>query len=272
MIDPDVRHAVDRSRRQPVQLNSPESIPGRACPPPSQPVQPADSKDWRDPGVGTTQHMTDTVQFTIGAEVSCTDGVCGKVSRVVVDPVARAVTHLVVDPKHRRDLGRLVPLDLVDATTGEIWLRCTLAGFGKLDAAEETQFLPGNYPGYGPDQALSWPYYGLGGLDTADMGLGVGNAFQPVIYDTIPSGEISVRRGDQVHATDGAIGRVQGLVIDPRNRRVTHVLLQEGHLRGRKEVAIPISSVTHVDDGIRINITKQEVEHLPAVDIDHLNG
>ena len=81
-----------------------------------------------------------------------------------------------------------------------------------------------------------------------------------------------MRRGDQVHATDGDIGRVQGLVIDPRDHHVTHVLLQEGHLWGRKEVAIPIGAVTKVDDGIRLNISKQAVQDLPPVDIDHSNG
>jgi hypothetical protein len=54
-------------------------------------------------------------------------------------------------------------------------------------------------------------------------------------------GEVEIRRGDHVHASDGDIGRVHGLVIDPRNHRVTHVLLQEGDLWGRKQVAIPIS-------------------------------
>jgi hypothetical protein len=38
--------------------------------------------------------MADTSQFMIGAEVSCTDGAVGKVSRVIVDPVAEKVTHL----------------------------------------------------------------------------------------------------------------------------------------------------------------------------------
>ncbi len=74
---------------------------------------------------------------------------------------------------------------------------------------------------------------------------------------------------ERVHATDGEIGQVEGLVIDPRNRHVTHVLLQEGHLWGRKEVAIPISAVTGVEDGIRLSITKHEVQDLPPVDIDH---
>jgi len=37
--------------------------------------------------------MAETTQFTIGVDATCTDGVCGEVIRVVVDPVARAVTH-----------------------------------------------------------------------------------------------------------------------------------------------------------------------------------
>jgi sporulation protein YlmC with PRC-barrel domain len=216
--------------------------------------------------------MTEPVQFTIGAEVSCTDGACGKVSRVVVDPVACAVTHLVVEPKPWDVLGRLVPLGLVDAGPDGIRLGCTMAEFGELEAAEETQFLPGSigYGAYGREQAISWPYYGLG--LGGGLGLGVETIPQAVTYDKIPLDEVEVRRGDRVHATDGEIGRVQGLVIDPRDRHVTHVLLQEGHLWDRKEVAIPISAVTGIDDGIRLSIAKQQVQDLPPVDVDHPAG
>ncbi len=217
--------------------------------------------------------MAETTPFTIGADASCSDGVCGEVSRVVVDPVARAVTHLVVEPKGRRGLGRLVPLDLVDTTTGEIRLGCTMAEFEKLDSAEETQFAPGTrgYAAYGPEQVLSWPYASLGG-GTSVSGDLVTGVSQTITYDTVPLGEVAVRRGEHVHATDGDIGQVQGLVIDPRNHHVTHVLLQEGHLWGRKEVAIPISVVIGVDDGIRLRITKNEVQDLPPVDIEHPTG
>jgi sporulation protein YlmC with PRC-barrel domain len=224
--------------------------------------------------------VTQPTQFTIGAEVSCTDGVCGEVRRVVVDPVARAVTHLVVEPVRRRGTGRLVPLGLIDAAPEEIRLHCTLAEFGQLDAAEETQFLPGGngYGAYGPEQALFWPYYNLGigggladGMGTG-MGVGLENASRTVTSDKVPLGEVEVRRGEHVHATDGDIGQVQGLVIDPRDHRLTHVLLQEGHLWGRKEVAIPMSAVTGVDDGVRLSITKQQVQDLPPVDVDHPDG
>ena len=224
--------------------------------------------------------MAGTVQFTIGAEASCSDGTCGEVTRVIVDPVAEAVTHLVVDPKHRQGLGKLVPLSLVDATSGQIRLRCTEAEFEQLDPAEETQFIPGTsgYASYGPGQVGYWPYYGLGlggaldvdgGISGGLGGIGGGIVSQTVTSDTVPPGEVDVRRGDPVEATDGDIGRVQGLVVDRGTRHVTHVLLQEGHLWGRKEVAIPISAVASTSDGIRLSISKREVQDLPPVDVDH---
>ncbi len=214
--------------------------------------------------------MDETTPLVIGAGARCTDGACGEVSRVVVDPVARAVTHLVVEPAGRQGLGRLVPLDLVDSTGGEIRLRCTLAEFEKLDAAEETQFVPGTrgYAAYGPEQVLAWPYSSLGGLDSVEGEI-VSGVSETITYDTLPLGEVAVRRGDRVHATDGAIGHVEGLVIDPRNHHVTHVLLQEGHLWGHKEVAIPISAVTGAGDGIDLNLTKDQIRDLPPVDMDH---
>jgi sporulation protein YlmC with PRC-barrel domain len=219
--------------------------------------------------------MTEPSQFTIGAEARCSDGVCGEVTRVVVDPVARAVTHLVVEPKHRQGLGRLVPLELVEDATDGVLLRCTIEEFEDLDSAEDTQFVPGSagYAAYGPEQVVAWPYYGLAGTAMAPgIDPELAGRSPVVTYDTIPLGEVEVRRGEPVHATDGSIGHVQGLVIDPHNRHVTHVLLQEGHLWGRKEVAIPISAVASVKDGIRLSISKRDVEDLPAVDIDHPAG
>ncbi len=207
--------------------------------------------------------MEGTTPVPIGAEASCTDGVCGTVSRVVVDPVARAVTHLVVQPHHRDTPGRLVPIDLVAATGSEVRLRCTTAEFEALDPAEERQFVQGttSYAAYGPEQAVFWPYYAKGGA--------AGGRGEFVTSDVVPLGEMEVRRDDNVHATDGTIGRVEGLVIDPGSHGVTHVLLQEGHLWGRKEVAIPIGAVTGTADGIQLNLTKQQVADLPPVDIEH---
>ncbi len=195
----------------------------------------------------------------------------GKISRVIVDPVAEAVTHLVVEPEPLGDPGRMVPVDLVDDTTGEVRLRCSSSEFGKLDLAEETRFVAGtsSYLSYGPGQLWYWPYYGQLGLGLAGgPGLAMADLPRTVTTETVPAGDVAVRRGDQVHATDGDIGRVQGLVINPADHHVTHILLQEGHLWGRKEVAIPISAVASTDDGIRLTIAKQDVQDLPPVNLD----
>jgi sporulation protein YlmC with PRC-barrel domain len=196
--------------------------------------------------------------------------------------MARALTHLVVEPKHRPGTGHLVPIDIADVVAGEIQLRCTTAEFDKLDDAEDTEFLPGaNGPwSYEQGEMLSWPYYalgsggiGMGGMGMGGVGLGGMGGMnlgpRTITHDQIPTGEVQVRRGEHVHATDGEIGKVQGLVIDTTTHHVTHVLLDEGHLWGAKTVAIPIATVTTVEDGVCVDLTKDEVRDLPAVDIEH---
>lgn len=221
--------------------------------------------------------MRDTADYTIGSDVSCRDGACGKLGRVVVDPVAKALTHLVVEPAHGRGMGRLVPVDLVESAGQTIRLRCSTAEFDALEDAEENQFLPGaaGQSGYTQDQMVSWPYYGLGmgGMGMGGMGLGnMSVSPQVIALDRVPIGEVEVRRGEHVHARDGDIGRVQGLVVDPADHHVTHVLLDEGHLWGRKEVAIPIGAVVDVADGVRLSLTKDEVAELPPVALDRADS
>src|SRR5689334_12574505 len=94
---------------------------------------------WACQGPKENQGVAQMMPFRIGADVSCTDGACGQVSRIIVNPVTRQVTNLAVDPKHRTGPGRLVPVDLIDATTGQIRLRCTLAEFQALPPAQEAQ-------------------------------------------------------------------------------------------------------------------------------------
>jgi len=76
-------------------------------------------------------------------------------------------------------------------------------------------------------------------------------------------GESEVGAHEQVHATDGEVGRLKGFAVDSADHRVTYVLLREGHLWGHKDVAIPVSAVASLDDGVWLNITKKQVQELP---------
>jgi hypothetical protein len=47
--------------------------------------------------------MAQAMEFAIGATASCPIVCCGGMSRMTVDPAARPVTHLVIEPKRRRE-------------------------------------------------------------------------------------------------------------------------------------------------------------------------
>jgi hypothetical protein len=143
-----------------------------------------------------------------------------------------------------------------------------MAQFGGLREAGQAQAGPGALGDVDNGQAhqLSAPYYGRGGLGLAmaiGTGLGAGTAPRQITADRIPAGTVALGRGDQVHATNGPVGKVRGLIVLDRGHRVTHVLLDEGHLWGKRTVAIPISAVADFSDGIRLSLAQDEVRDLP---------
>ena len=213
----------------------------------------------------------------MGAKVLATDGPVGELTAIVVDPVAQAVTHLIITPPHHPDLGHLVSLDAVEHDGDPIRLRLTVAEFRGLDSAKDEHVLrvSGGKWASAHGSTFSFPYYRLASLAGGSAGSAArevepGYHYLPPedMSDRVPLGEVDVRRGDEVHAADGWIGSVQGLVIDPADHHVTHVLLAEGHLWGHKQVAIPITTASRVGDSIHVELTKQQVEDLPPVSLE----
>ena len=82
---------------------------------------------------------------------------------------------------------------------------------------------------------------------------------------TLPSGQLAVRGDQHVHSSDGEIGKIRAVMVDAGSGRVTHILLQEGHLWGKREVAIPWGSVTSLDGGVHLNLTREAIKELPPV-------
>jgi sporulation protein YlmC with PRC-barrel domain len=171
--------------------------------------------------------VTQTTVYEMGVPASCTDGFCGNVDQFVVDPATLVVTHLVVEPERRSGRGKLVPVSLVEAADDSVQILCDLAAFHALADAEE--------------------------------------AVHPSLSDTVPSGHLAVRGDQPVHSNDGEVGKIRAVMVDAGSRRVTHILLQEGHLWGKREVAIPWGSVTSLDGGVHVSLTSEAIKGLPAV-------
>jgi hypothetical protein len=214
------------------------------------------------------------ITLVIGATARCSDGFSGEVICLVIDPGTRAVTHLVVEPELEHGTGsglaRLVPLGDVEGTADEIRLRCTEAEFKDLSPAEQTlaEFVPGlNVPVQLLPSGEDWRDTGGPVVDGGTIPRIREMETVPVIPTTgTGQAEVEEHRGDHVHATDGDIGQLRALRVDPRDGRVTQVLLKEGRLWDRKEVAIPIGHVSGFDGGIQLSISRQQVRDLPPAD------
>jgi hypothetical protein len=202
--------------------------------------------------------MTGPTVFTIGTKVVCSDGVCGELDRVVVDvvdPAARIVTHLVVEPGRFHGDARLVPVDLLDSTAEGIRLRCTTSEFKALDDPGESVRPVGSTDGlYGQGAELIG-----GGGPSALRGPG------KLTVSHVPEGAVEVHGGEHVRATDGDIGRVRGIAMDTGDHRLTHIVLDNGNRWGHKTMSIPISAVKDITDadGVRLKLTKDQVGDLP---------
>jgi sporulation protein YlmC with PRC-barrel domain len=96
------------------------------------------------------------MRLELGKAVRCSDERYGKLADIVIDPIAKRVTHLVVRPEKGDDIARLVPIELVepdkDDDTREIKLRCTAEGVRGLEHVQEFAYLRlGESPTSDPD-------------------------------------------------------------------------------------------------------------------------
>jgi hypothetical protein len=77
-----------------------------------------------------------------------------------------------------------------------------------------------------------------------------------------------VRKGTQVAATDGVIGHVAELVVDLESGHITHMVLEKGHLLGKKEITVPVSAIDYsYADVVHLKLDKKAISELPATPV-----
>ena len=203
------------------------------------------------------------MEIPLQAQVECKDGVYGRSVFVLINPVLDKVTHLVVKGDLFPYTEYIVPVELVSETiVNTIRLRCSKAELEKMDPFIKTTLIEekasGANFGYRGERYGMGSYYYLPYVDP-EMTVQV-----PVEHRQIPPGELAVRRGTNVEATDGYVGHVDEFVVNPKNGHITHLVMREGHLWGQKDVIIPISAMGDTrDDTVFLTLDKHQIESLP---------
>jgi uncharacterized membrane protein/sporulation protein YlmC with PRC-barrel domain len=199
------------------------------------------------------------IEVPLNAEVHCKDGVCGVSTYVVFNPAAQEITHFVVKESAGDGMHRLVPTDMITAINAErIELACTQEALSEIEPFIEKHYVRTDVPEYEAAGFYRFPYM-IRREETV-----LASREMP----RVPKGERSIHRGATVVAKDGEVGQVDELIVDPQDMRITHLVLQEAHLFGDREVAIPMSAVEMAaDDKVYLKLDKENVEALPEIPV-----
>lgn len=196
------------------------------------------------------------MDLPLNVDVHCTDGLCGRSTYIIFNPATEQVTHIVV-MEQKSQTERIVPVRWIKETTPElILLDRTRADVAARDPLNQTDFIKRDVPHYASDPKLTllWPY--------------VVPAQQIVseVYQQLPYGELAIRRGTRVRATDGRIGKVDEFLVDPDTSHITHLVLREGLPWDAKQITVPISEIDRIEEDIvHLKLDKQSVKALPSI-------
>jgi len=201
------------------------------------------------------------MDISIHTEVHCLDGLVGKSTHIIVNPVTEQVSHVVLKTKEH-DHEYLVSLDMVSSADRDaILLNCKKDDINDLPPYISIYFNGRNtYSGSPP-----LPVEGMGTSYTL---------YQP--YRTSvkgaedvslqPSGQLAIAKGAVVLATDGQVGKVDELVIDPDTHQFTYLVIKKHNLLKELEVTIPVNLIERAEMySIFLKIDKEAVATLPTV-------
>jgi sporulation protein YlmC with PRC-barrel domain len=211
------------------------------------------------------------MRLDLECPVHCADDAFGELADLVIDPRTLSVTHLVVQPRERHDLARLVPIGRAqfDVAGGDgIWLKSTVGELNELEPLHESKFVRLDERPVDPcwevgiQEISQMPMSGSFGVNALGAGM------EPVdfdnhgtlSYDRIPKGSVEIRRTSDVTSSDGHhIGHVVGLVIDEMEQ-IAQLVLEHGHLWGKREITIPIGSIDRIEsDEVVLALSSHEV-------------
>jgi hypothetical protein len=201
------------------------------------------------------------MEIPIKAKVICEDGDCGHITCVVINPVTDELTHVVVEDGHYPYEERIIPVELFEARTSDsLTLTCNRDEFLHMEKYFEHRYVHvdkvhGVYPAsrhvYLP---YGWPIY---------------ENFADIKYEHIPPGEIAFHRGAEVIATNGHVGQVDEFLIEPGSGHITHIIMRENHIWEKKEIAIPISQIDHIEENeVYLKLDKDSIDALPTIPVN----
>ncbi len=225
----------------------------------------AGNPDGKDGAPALGQGCELPLTFDIGAAVACEDQRCGKLVRVVIDPVTEQVTDLVVAHGLLQRDPRVVPVSTVKtAVRGEVTLAVTAEALSGYRAYREVAYQAppagsqaGRYRSEEVIYAMA-PYPSL-------RGKSVMPARSHVLQEGLAHDQRAIGRGTHVRDAEGNAGEVDHVLVDCLRSDITHIVVRHGLLGGT--YIVPVSYISRVEDKtIFLAANRAAIKALPTYD------
>jgi len=202
------------------------------------------------------------MDIPLNVEVYCSDGACGKSTVIIVERASRRVSHFVVETPENE---YLVPIEAIVASTSvRIDLRWTLEELSHAESFVKEVPADEEHLAMMADAMTSSSVFGpYSSPDAAYVVQALSDATME--EEQVGVNEVAIHRDARIEATDGDVGKVDELIIDPETNKVSHLVLRKGRLWSKRDVTIPLEAVDHVaGDVIYLRLDKKAIEQLPA--------
>lgn len=208
------------------------------------------------------------MKLRLGQKVFASDGLFGELGDIIVDPISKAVTHIVAKPHDQHHQARLIPIWLVAESTRGLNVGLDTKHLRQLRTVTYSDYVKlgetidvGDDWDIGTAAVLALPYYEVE-FDMTWHDDRVGAAF-----DHIPKGQCEVRRSSDVVSADGkTVGHVHGMLTDRND--IKAIIVRCGLPGFRHDVLVPLVAILSVSsDRIDLSLSEEQFELLPQTEM-----
>ncbi|MGE5376650.1 MAG: PRC-barrel domain-containing protein [Bacteroidota bacterium] len=198
----------------------------------------------------------------------------GTLSRVVIDPRTRQVSHLVIEKGLLFASDKIVPIDRVALEEEKkIILPASEQNLEDFQDFEEEQYVnldSSEYPeGEGEGQVETSYWYPPVNYAWWRTGTQMFSPPMPLYTiratQNIPDGTVALEEGAKVVSADNKhVGNIEQLIVDAQDKRVTHFVISEGLLFKERKL-IPVLWIASIGEyQVRLSVNARTLEQVPA--------
>lgn len=207
-----------------------------------------------------------------GADVYSAEGEkIGSLSRVVIDPRTRKVTHIVIEKGVLFTSNKIVPIDKITPENEKmIILTSSKEEADKFEDFEQAHYVNLDSKDLPEGEAVETSYW-YPPVDYAWWRSGMLMSTPPMpIYtlratQNIPDGTVALEEGASVISADGEqVGHIEQLIVEPQDNRVTHFVVSAGFFSKERRLIPVVWIDTLGEQSVHLSVNAGTLERLPA--------